>query len=207
MIMNFRKIEKQMFRAEWEDGLKEMVNGVSFLICAFVFLFFDNPFLSGSEEKTGSMFWAPYLFAFAVGLLNKWSIHVLRRKWTYPRTGFVSLRRPKNYVGFVMGAFILSRLAASRFRYMPGFETDLIYIGFSGVFFYIYYFLRTGLIRFVGFVMISLAAGVILAKFGPAGDRGFSIFLSVIGVISFISGAIVFFKFIKKNPVVEDRPS
>jgi MFS family permease len=141
------------------------------------------------------------------------TVRLLKEKWTYPRAGFVSYRRPDgrkrprrfSLVGGMAG--IASALGLSLLRYSAGFSWVLAGFGLLFALILFYIALRTNLVRFFFLSVLVFATGIVLARSGLEAVSGLSVFYCLMGLALCASGAITFRQFVRKNPVLEEEQS
>ncbi|UCE41455.1 MAG: hypothetical protein JSV17_00230 [Candidatus Aminicenantes bacterium] len=194
--INLASFGKKVFKDSLQDGITEILTSILFVFFAITYgkdIFIISAILG--------------IFVLAPG------IKVLKKRFTYPRTGYVELDEDKPKIHFKqMAIFILivAGLAAISFILLGSNQDDLTLRQWSpaiaGVicsagFFYLAH--KSGLVRLYIFVAISVISGIILSALKFEGDytyTGMALFCFVIAIMSFVSGIIIFIRFLQKNP-------
>jgi MFS family permease len=211
MDTNLKKVERRTIQYWYEDGIWEMTFGVMVL--------FPGIYLLGYALIPMKSLWRAL---WAIGMLPviiigirfvRRTVRLLKEKWTYPRAGFVSYRRPDgrkrprrfSLVGGMAG--IVGALGYSLLRYSVGFSWVLAGFGLIFALTLFYIAIRTNLIRFFLLSVFVFAMGIVLARSGLAAVSGLSAFYCLMGLALCVSGAITLRQFVRKNPVLEKEQS
>jgi len=205
MKSEIEKIEKRPIQYWYEDGLNELAFGVIGL-CLGVYFWIHTRIPPGSAWHIP---WAigmfPLLF-FGSRFLNG-IIKTLKQKWTYPRTGFVSYRRPGgkrikfSILGVFVGGATVIAYGALRSDVFPEqnaltslpLVTGLILAGA-----FIWIGMKTGVFRFFVTAVISAAAGIALSLAGFAEMAALGTYWAILGASHCVSGAFVFLRYLKR---------
>jgi hypothetical protein len=186
------KVIQRTHRYWYEDGLAEIATGCMFILCG-LFLLLMRSLRPGSPLACIVAVGFTGLVAFG-GLAISKAVKAVKNRITYPRTGYVSYRRPEGNrrrriiaaslgVGFAVLGIVLSIADAPTWLMsMPMAQgllmgAGLLYIGH-----------RLGLARF--YVLASLSALVgVLASLGGLGDAlGSAAHFGTMGVAQTVSG-------------------
>ena len=193
--IDLKQIERNVFRDYCQDGLVDMMFGAYFLFVGLLL-------------PTGSV--APFIvlpIVFFAPLLRG-----LKKRFTYPRTGYVELRQgdPEALPWFVLGSLVLGLAAlvatlivtgviaqpAQWYRWMPiffGIWLAGIFLGLA---------LRVGLVRYYVVAGVALAGGPTFALLPLAGKlENIGLFLAAVGAVLLAWGAFVFARFLRKYPL------
>ncbi len=199
--IDLKQIERNVFRDYCEDGLIEILFGAYFL-------------LVGLLLPTGIV--APFVI-FPI-LVFAPLLRGLKRRFIYPRTGYVELRQgePQPLLWFVLGSLALGLIAliavliaagviarpGEWYRYMPIFFG----IWLAGVFLGLA--LRVGLVRYYVVAGVALACGPAIALLPPTQKLGnIGLFFAVVGTVLLAWGASAFVRFLRKHPLQAGRAS
>ena len=184
------------------DGLAEAAIGLQVLIVP-LFLYGLPRTARGSPARTA------LVLAFAAGMpaasfLSRRLIQAIRRRTTYPRTGFVAYgadgRRWATAAGFALAlilvpAFLILRSLTTNWvvwlfalqGLLPG--ASLIYLG---------HVVRLVRLQILG--ALFAAFGIALAVAGPGLEQGMTIFWAGIGALFLISGGLTYLQYIRRHP-------
>jgi hypothetical protein len=181
-----------------KDGVNQIGLG-AFLLLASMFLMFDNLFLA-------------WLSAVIIPLLSK----QLRKKFTYPRIGYVKLQINDRF-GITWSQFILTVLIVGILAYFLLTNTEVYPRNSSKLF--IPVFLTISLVSLIVgtktniskggkqnlvYVLTFIVPGIALFVFN-APETTFLKILLGLGLLNLIYGIIVLKAFIKKYPVLKDE--
>jgi hypothetical protein len=197
--IDLKQIERNIFRDYFQDGLSDMMFGAYFLLIGLGLLVGTvAPFIV-----------LPILF-FAPALRG------LKKRFTYPRTGYVELRQgdPQTLLWFVLGSLVLGLVAlvavliatgvivqpAQWYRWMPIFFGIWLTGTFLGL------ALRVGLAQYYVVAGVALASGPICALVPVSGKlENIGLFFAVVGAVSLAWGAVTFLRFLRRYPVSTER--
>lgn len=193
--IDLRKIERNLFRDYCQDGLMDTVLGAYFL-------------LIGLLLPVGALIpFVVFAAAFFVPL-----VQALKKRFTYPRTGYVELRQgdPQPLPWFVLGSLVLGLIALVTtliavgviaqpdqwYRWMPilfGIMLAGIFLGLA---------LRVGLPRYYVVAGVALGSGPSCALLSLAGKlANIGLFFSVVGAVMLALGTVTFVRFLRKHPL------
>ena len=211
MPTEIEKIERRTVQYWFQDGVFEMAFGGFLLLLA---LFFGVQ--AAAPAKAGWRFFLSVgllpLFVFGGWAMNK-VVRILKQKITYPRTGYVSYRKPggkkRAARAFVIGgaAGILGALAvvvfsskSVSFNWMPagsgvGFGLALSLLAF-----------RSKLIRLAALAVFIAAAGFVLSFSGWEESQGLAAFYGTLAVSLFLSGWITFRRYLRIHRLPDEAP-
>jgi hypothetical protein len=195
-------------RRYWNvDGLAEIYAGCFFLLVPLLNFLWQQTSIAPVWLALGGIGALTCIVA-----LNRTIIIAIRRRLTYPRTGYVSFRRPRRGKEEAGIALILIALVAI-FVFMA-FTTDWLggLTAISGITIGVidlYLGRMTDLPRFYFLAGLSIAAGIILGlvepTFGPFVPMGgamevFAYLFGIIGVGYLITGGVTLVKYVRENP-------
>lgn len=196
--INLRRMERKANRLLNQDGLIEMLLG---------FVLFVS---SASFSNTGSF--VPFLPIYVIFLKN--IIESFRKRYTYPRIGFVKMPDESTidagtdtlkYLGIAMVVLVIGLLLAFGRPY-----TDLIYnwaatgIGllFSGAMYYLYE--KSGDRLNLVYIMVFVIGGLVFGFISPfVGKEMIQFYLLAMSGVFVVVGVARFVSFTRNNPVIE----
>ncbi len=213
MQTEFEKIEKRPIRYMYEDGLLELSIGA-------VGIFLGGYFWVRVRIPLGSN----WLLAWALGLIPLLLIVILfldlavkavRNKLTYPRTGFVSYRKPASgrkrkvisgLITFTWSLiFIFLRSDAPpgtrAISWIP-LLTGLFFAGTS-----IWIGIKTSVPRFYFMAAISALAGIVLSVTVIEENAAFGFYWGILGLSFCLSGVFALLRYIHRHPAAAADPS
>lgn len=193
--IDLKQLERNLFRDYLQDGLADLIVGAYFM-------------LIGLLLRVGTVAVVIALFVvFFAPLLQG-----LKKRFTYPRTGYVELREgdPGPLPWFILGSLILGLIALAVvliavgviaqpgqwYRWMP------IWIGiwFAGMFLGLG--LRIGLVRYYVVAGVALVFGPIAALLPQPGKLdNIGLFFAAVGIVMLAGGVFAFVRFLHKYPL------
>jgi hypothetical protein len=191
----FEQIERNVFRDYLQDGLFDSIFGVYLSSMGLLML------VDASVAPFGVLF-----AAFSVPLLQ-----ALKKRFTYPRTGYVELRQgdPRPLPWLVLGSVALGVVAlavvlvavgaiadpALWYRWMP----ILLGICLAGV--WTGLGLRVRLVRYYVMAAVALVGGPGAALLPLAGKlANIGLLLAAVGSVTLVWGLLVFVRFVRRYP-------
>lgn len=199
------RIEKRTVRYWFEDGIYEMAfGGLEIVLGAYGWLFAVIP--KGIAWRTA---WfagmLPLVWGCARLFLDR--IKPLKERYTFPRTGFVSYRRPErrkfglSKPGLIFG--IVGALAFSLLREIPerfGILALPSIAGLYGAGISIWIAVKTGLGRRYWQGGVCLLAGIGLSLLPLAEMAALGAFFGIVGLSGIFLGGLAFLRFIGQHP-------
>ena len=198
--INLKEIEKKAYRDSQQDGLMEVMMGL--ILITF-----------------GGFFYSP-IFAFYILLIifSKKIVGYIRRRYTYPRIGFVKFHEenPKDALtgvflfefAVIVIIFTLISIFGDLKDYSQWVKWSPLFFGMILVGPFAHAASRSGSIRYTGYAILSVVLGLFftLIEFG-SGCAGLILYLVFIGAFLFLSGLVIFTLFLRKYPLpVEETP-
>jgi hypothetical protein len=197
--IDLQRVERQVFRDTVQDGLTELLAGIMLIATG---LFRRLNLDGGAGLVTVFLLWPGY--------------RVLKRRLTYPRTGYVELvqERPWDLVrgmlvysllvfGMVVVALVLRgefEDATDLYRWIPVLVGLLISGGF------IYLGSKSGLARYYVLIALLMASGLLFSLLNiPSSQTRLSLYLLTIGGLLLLVGVGILFRFVRQNPVLEHK--
>ena len=190
------KIEKKAYRDSQQDGLMEVMMGL--ILITF-----------------GCFLYSP-VFAFYILLIifSKKIVESIRRRYTYPRIGFVKFHKenPKDALtGVFLFEFAVIVIIFTLISIFGDVKDYSRWIKWSPLFFgmilvgpFAHAASRSGSIRYTGYAMLSVVLGLFFSiiEFG-SGYTGLILYLVFIGAFLFLGGLVIFTLFLRKYPLPE----
>ena len=193
--IDLRQIERNIFRDYFQDGLADIIFGAHFLILGLLL------------PVGGAITPFIVLFTFfSVPLLQ-----ALKKRFTYPRTGYVELRQgdPRPLTWFVLGSLALGLVTlvavliavgaiarpAQWYRWIPIFLGILVAGVFVGL------GLNVRLVRYYVVAAVALVGGPASALLPLAGKlANIGLFLAAVGAVILACALFAFVRFLRKYP-------
>jgi hypothetical protein len=192
--IDLEQIECNIFRDYFQDGLVDMMFGAYFLFI-------------GLGLAGGTALFIVFPIVFFAPLLRG-----LKKRFTYPRTGYVELRQgdPQALPWFVLGSLVLGLVALVAvliavgviaqpdqwYRWMPIFFS----ICLAGIFLGLA--LRVGLVRYYVVAGVALAGGPTFALLSLPGKlENLGLFLATVGAVFLAWGVGAFVRFLREYPL------
>jgi hypothetical protein len=207
MIDEIQKVQKRAVQYFYNDGLTEIAVGAVFLILGLYF------FGQAALPKASPLkFWldSSFLIIFlAAFFLAGRIIRFLKRRLTYPRTGYVSYKRKKDAprrrrLAAATGA-IIAGLLASLIAVSPNVRAWLPAVnGFllgAAVFLFAN---RVGLLRFYVLAALSSLTGFVIAAAGFGDIKGVSLYYAVFGASVTVSGVAALIVYLRRSRLPEE---
>jgi hypothetical protein len=193
--IDLKQVERNLFRDYLQDGLADMLLGAGFLLVGLLL------------PTGGLVVWAVLLLVFFAPLLAR-----LKRRFTYPRTGYVELRQgdPGALPWFVLGSLVLGLLALVAVLIVAGFIADPgRWYRWMPVFFGIWLagiFLGLGLqVRLARYYVVAgvALASAPLAPFVPMNEKlgNLGLCFAAMGAVLLAYGVFAFIRFLHRHPL------
>lgn len=201
MTNELHRIEKKARRYFYEDGLTEIALGLLLLVLGG---YFHLQTVLPPDSAAGSFLTAGFvIIVLSASFLAGRLIRVLKRRFVYPRTGYIAYRRKNRprrrliaaLVGGVMGALLSALIAIA-----PSVETWMPAInGFLFGFAALLLANKVGLVRYHVLAASSAAIGFILTALGQGGIPGITLFYLIFGAAMAISGTAAFILYLLRS--------
>jgi hypothetical protein len=191
--LDVKQVEQRVWRASQQDGLMEVAIGILLAATALQI-----------RTKGLIALWIVVLVSLAPGL------EAIRKRVTYPRIGYVELvqEEPKTVRGigvYTIIVFVAMALAFVIFgdigdltlwqRWSPTLAGVLLSGGM------IYAASKSGAARYTVFMVLAVGLGVAFSILFPEGYTGLTLYLLTLGGVFILCGAIIFLRFLHKNPL------
>jgi hypothetical protein len=203
------KVIQRTHRYWYEDGLNEIATGCMFVGCGLLlFMMYSVP--PGSLLAPVLAIGFVILVAFG-GLAVSRAVKAVKNRVTYPRTGYVSYRRPgssgRPYVvwagvgiGLAVLGIILSKVHAPSWLGSMAMAQGLL---MGAVLFYLGH--RLGLTRFYVLAFLSALIGVVVALNGFEDALGSAAYFGEMGLVVTASGLFTLRTYLRQSqPPVEE---
>ena len=194
--INLKELEKKAYHDSQQDGLMEVMMGL--ILMTF-----------------GGFFYSP-IFAFYILLIifSGKIVEFVRRRYTYPRIGFVKFRE-ENPKDALTGVFLFELAVIVIIFTLISISGDVkdysLWVKWSPLFFgmilvgpFAHAQSRSGSVRYTGYAILSVILGLFfsLIEFG-SGCTGLILYLVLIGVFLVLGGLVIFIRFLRKYPLPE----
>lgn len=198
---DLKRIEQRVWRDTQQDGLLEILIGLLFIITSTYW----------AKPAIGASFAAFFLFSHRI-------LEALRKRYTYPRIGYAELipEEPKQtlrgiaiYALVVFAAMALILLVVGRIadvdtwlRWLPTLTGAVISGGF------IYAAGKSGAVRYYVFVGLAVGLGVAFSAWPTLLYKiRMLLYMSSLGVVFLASGSVMFARFLRRYPVLDEEES
>lgn len=185
------------------DGLNEIAFGGLCILLGFYFQVQDSLQLSSWLRQILEVGLVLFIVALVL-LLNK-LLNFLKARITYPRSGYVSYRRPNTIRRFVTGllaAAIASVLSALLMIAPAGLDWMAGLTGLVLAAAWLFLAWRFQLSRFLVLSLVSLGGGIFLALTQPDGVAGLAAMYFLEGAALLVSGGLTFWAYLRRTQPV-----
>jgi len=196
VAIDLLKIEKKAYRDSQQDGLMEVMMGV--ILMTFGGFFYST------------------VFAFYILLIifSGKIVEFVRRRYTYPRIGFVKFRE-ENPKDALTGVFLFELAVIVIIFTLIAISGDVkdysLWVNWAPLFFgmilvgpFAHSSSKSGSVRYSGYAILSVILGLFfsLIEFG-SGCTGLILYLVIIGGFLVFGGLAIFIRFLRKYPLPE----
>jgi hypothetical protein len=201
---NLHASQKRALQYWFVDGLEEMGGGAICLLLAIYFIFQQViPVSPGS-------FALIFLMVFVVGFgIRKLMLRV-RQRSTFPRTGYVELKKgweDRRFLGIAIG-FTILLLGFNLYMVLRGIQALVVMPALAGCIFTFMFALvgfRTKLVRFYFLAGFCLLLGLYLALSGLGDFWGTSLLCLFTSLVLFAYGLVTRATYLHRTSVVEEQ--
>jgi len=187
------------------DGLSEIAFG---LLCLLLALYFGAEALLDPASFAYRILNSLFVLVIVGGaLFGRKLVQVLKNRITYPRTGFVSYRKPKRNTRWLtmLWGFSVSIAVGILFAKWPASEAWMpavtgIFIGLA----WIFVGGRLGLLRFYWMSFFSIAIGVWLSLAGIGNVAGLAVYYGLFALGLFASGGLTLSSYLRETRAAEE---
>lgn len=202
-MVDIEKIEKRTVQSFYEDGLSEIALGLILLLLGgYFFAQAIVPKDSALGSELNILF---VLVIVSAGFLGNRILRFLKRRITYPRTGYVTFnkkeRSPKRRAATAVVAMIISASLAALYGLSPSVRT--LFPALNGLLFAVAALLfahKVGLIRFYVLAAASAVIGVAVIAAGVGYAKGISLYYALFGAAMLISGLAALVVYLRRSP-------
>lgn len=205
-MVDIEKIEKRTVQSFYDDGLTEISLGLIFLLLGgYFFAQAAAPEGSALSSALSVLF---VLVIVSAGFLVSRILRFLKRRITYPRTGYVAFKKkelsPKRRVATMIIGGIIGGSLAALYGLSPSLKT--LFPALNGILFAIAVLLfanKVGLIRFYILAAVSAVIGFAVTAAGVGDVKGVSLYYGLFGAAVIISGLASLAIYLRKSARVE----
>ncbi|MBE3112001.1 MAG: hypothetical protein IMZ46_16100 [Acidobacteria bacterium] len=205
-MVDIEKIEKRTVQSFYDDGLTEISLGLIFLLLGgYFFAQAAAPEGSALSSALSVLF---VLVIVSSGFLVARILRFLKRRITYPRTGYVAFKKkelsPKRRVATMIIGGIIGGSLAALYGLSPSLKT--LFPALNGILFAIAVLLfanKVGLIRFYILAAVSAVIGLAVTAAGVGDVKGVSLYYGLFGAAVIISGLASLAIYLRKSARVE----
>jgi MFS family permease len=202
-MVDIEKIEKRTVQSFYEDGLTEIALGLIFLLLG---AYFYATTVVPEGSSLGAILTGLFVLVIvSAGFLVNRLLRFLKRRITYPRTGYVSFKKKepsrKRRVATAIVAMIISAGLAALYGMSPSIR--LLLPAVNGLLFAVAVLLfanKVGLIRFFILAAASAVIGLAITAAGIGDTEGISLFYLLFGGAAIISGLAALIVYLRRNP-------
>lgn len=194
--IDLKQVERNLFHDFFEDGLIDMMFGVYFLFVGLLL-----------PQHGGLVAFPILLIVFFAPLLQ-----ALKKRFTYPRTGYVAFRQgdPGPVPWFILGSLVLGLVALVAVLVAVGVITDPgrwyrwmpIFFGIWLAGMFLGLGLRGRLLRYHVVAGVALAGGPLAALLPLNGKlANVGLFFAAVGAVLLACGIVAFVRFLRNYPI------
>jgi MFS family permease len=205
-MVDIEKIEKRTVQSFYDDGLTEISLGLIFLLLGgYFFAQAAAPEGSALSSALSVLF---VLVICSAGFLVNRILRFLKRRITYPRTGYVAFKKKepsskRRAATMIVGGIIGASFAAL-YGLSPSFKA--LFPALNGLLFAVAVLLIAGKIGLARFYILSAASAVIglaITAAGVGDIKGISLYYGLFGAAVTLSGLAALVVYLRKSPRVD----
>lgn len=202
-MVDIEKIEKRTIQSFYEDGLPEISLGLIFLLLGGYF--FAQAAIPEGSTLSSALSVLFFLVIVSAGFLVSRILRFLKRRITYPRTGYVAFKKKepsskRRAATMIVGGIIGAAIAAL-YGISPSFKT--LFPAVNGLLLAVAVLLFAGKVGLVRFYILSAASAVIGLAVTAAGIgdiKGISLYYGLFGAALILSGLVALVAYLRKSP-------
>jgi len=202
-MVDIEKIEKRTVQSFYSDGLAEISIGLIFLLLGgYFFAQAAAPEGSALSSALSVLF---VLVIVSAGFLVSRILRFLKRRITYPRTGYVAFKKkapsPKLRVATMIIAGIIGAGMAALYGISPSFKA--LFPALNGLLLSVAVLLiahKVGLARFYILAAASAFTGIAVSAAGVGDMKGISLTFGLFGAAVTLSGLATLIVYLRKSP-------
>jgi len=202
-MVDIEKIEKRTVQSFFDDGLFEIAVG-------FIFLLIGGYFFAQSAAPKGSRLEDALSMLFILvivssGFFVNRVVRFLKRRITYPRTGYIAFKKKERSPGRRAAAGLAGAIIGASLAVLYGLSpsTEMLLPALNGLLFGAAVFFiahRIGLARFYALSASAAIIGVAIAVARVEEGKGFSYFYLLFGIAVFVSGLATLIIYLRRFP-------
>jgi len=202
-MVDIEKIEKRTVQSFYDDGLTEISLGLIFLLLGgYFFAQAAAPEGSALSSALSVLF---VLVIVSAGFLVSRILRFLKRRITYPRTGYIAFKKKelsskRRAATMIVGGIIGASFAAL-YGLSPSFKA--LFPALNGLLLAVAVLLIAGKIGLARFYILSAASAVIglaVTAAGVGDIKGISLYYGLFGAAVTISGLATLIIYLRKSP-------
>jgi hypothetical protein len=202
-MVDIEKIEKRTVQSFYDDGLAEISLGLIFLLLGgYFFAQAAAPEGSALSSALSVLF---VLVIVSAGFLVSRILRFLKRRITYPRTGYIAFKKKelsskRRAATMIVGGIIGASFAAL-YGLSPSFKA--LFPALNGLLLAVAVLLIAGKIGLARFYILSAASAVIglaVTAAGVGDIKGISLYYGLFGAAVTISGLATLIIYLRKSP-------
>jgi MFS family permease len=202
-MVDIEKIEKRTVQSFYDDGLTEISLGLIFLLLGgYFFAQAAAPEGSALSSALSVLF---VLVIVSAGFLVSRILRFLKRRITYPRTGYVAFKKKelsskRRAATMIVGGIIGAAIAAL-YGISPSFKA--LFPALNGLLLAIAMLLfasKVGLARFYILSAASAVIGFAVTAAGVGDIKGVSLYYGLFGAALILSGLAALIVYLRKSP-------
>jgi MFS family permease len=205
-MVDIEKIEKRTVQSFYSDGLAEIAIGLIFLLLGGYF--FAQAVVPEGSALGSALSVLFVLVIVSSGFLVSRILRFLKRRITYPRTGYVAFKKkeqsPKRRVATMIIGGIIGGSLAALYGLSPSLKT--LFPALNGILFAVAVLLiasKVGLTRFYILAAASAVIGFAVTAAGVGNIKGVSLYYGLFGAAVIISGLAFLAIYLRKSARVE----
>ena len=201
-MVDIEKIEKRTVQYFYNDGLSEIAIGLLFLVLGG-YIFGQTIVPEGSPLNAVFSVLLVLVIVSSGFLVNR-ILRFLKRRITYPRTGYVAYKKrepsPKRRLaagivgGVIAALFTFLAIAPSVRALLPALNGLLL------AFAVLLFANKVGLIRFYILSAASAVIGIAVTVAGVGDSKGISLYWGLFGATLIVSGLATLVAYLRKSP-------
>ncbi|MCE1255279.1 MAG: hypothetical protein LWX83_17235 [Anaerolineae bacterium] len=207
MQVSVKDVQKKAMQYWYVDGLSELSVGLLFLLLGLTYWLVN---IWPHPQRGFFLGLLLPLIQLGLFLAGAWVVRELKKRLTYPRTGFISYRRPPlkkrlpRTLFSMLAALIVSALTIGLLSYLMinGFLSDNWITTVTAFFIAIICLVFNASIRLTRFYILALyvfLAGLFISLSGINPDISNPCFLMLVGVGWLVSGAVTLYVYLKNT--------
>jgi hypothetical protein len=202
-MVDIEKIEKRTVQSFYEDGGFEIALGLVFLLLGAYF--YATTVVPEGSPRGAILTGLFVLVIVSAGFLVSRFLRFLKRRITYPRTGYVTFKKkehsPKRRVATAVVGGIIGAGLGALYTHSPSIK--LLLPAVNGLLFavtHLFFANKVGLVRFFVLAAASAVIGVAITAAGIGDLEGLGLFYLLFGAALLISGLAALIVYLRRNP-------